>query len=155
MVRNIVGFVAGYIAIGVVVMGGFVAGPLLLGIDRVIAPGTYQATPLWLWIALAIGLVGAIVGGAVCRAIARSRTPAYVLMALVLVVGLAMAVRGKAASEDVAPRPEGLSAMDVLRQAQEHGREPLFTKITNPLAGALGVLVGAHVVDRRKRAVAR
>jgi hypothetical protein len=41
--------------------------------------------------------------------------------------------------------------LDALSAAREHPREPLVTRVSNPLAGLLGLWIGAQLALRRGR----
>jgi len=149
MIRMILGPIVGFVAMAVVVIAGFFVGPMLLGVDRVFSPGTYNATLLWQWIAVGIGLVGAFAGGLVCRLVARRDIPCYVLLALAVIPSSITIFFYPPAPEAPAVRPDGQSVMEALRDAKEHAREPLFTRITNPLAAGVGIMSGMVVARRR------
>lgn len=152
MRRAVLGAVAGWLAMSALVMLGFTLGPLLLGLERVFEPGTYQATPLWIALAALIGLGGALAGGWIAARIGRSRGPLIALAVLVVVgtvVNEARAVRTRGV--EPAARPAGQSVLDALSAAREHAREPLITRIGNPIAGLLGLWIGVQLALRRGR----
>lgn len=158
MIRRILGPIVGYVVMAVVVMVGFVVGPMLLGVDLVLSKGTYNATPLWQWIAVGIGLVGAFAGGLVCRLVARRDIPCYVLIAIAVIPSsVAIIVYPPPPAEPAEPavRPDGLSVMEALRDSREHAREPLFTRITNPLAAGIGIGLGMLAARRINRHLSR
>ncbi len=155
MIRMILGPIVGYIVMAIVVMVGFVVGPMLLGADMIFGKGTYNATPLWQSIAVGIGLVGAFAGGLVGRLVARRDIPCYVLLALAVIPSsIAICVYPPSPAEP-AVRPDGLSVMEALRDSREHAREPLFTRITNPLAAGLGISLGMLAARRTHASRAR
>lgn len=144
MKQSLFGFVAGWFTMSVLVMGLFVAGPALLGVERVFEPGRWEATPLWIGLAMGIGFVGGAVGAWVGVRVGRGRGPAVAMGLVMLVAGAVALTRPAPAPQGEPPaRPEGLSFLEAMEGARQHGREPLVTRITNPLAGILGVALGA------------
>lgn len=148
--RSILGFIAGYITLAVIVMIGFLAGMFILGVDRVLQPESYDASMLWVLTALGITVIAAIAGGIVCQLIARSRNASIVLAVTLLVLGAAMGFAQPQPTNERPARPADQSTMEVLKAIKEVGREPLFTRITNPIGGAIGVLAGALLVKKMK-----
>lgn len=148
MVRPILGVVVGYVVMSVVVVAGFLVGPLALGVDRVLTPGTYEASGLWVGIAMVISLAAALAGGAVCRLIARTPKSAYAIAAVVVVFGVFGLVMYKPAPSPAPVRPPEQTMEELMAGIQEHAREPLVTVVTNPIMGVLGVLGGSWAVGR-------
>jgi len=151
MKRAILGTVAGWVTMALVVMAGFVAGPLALGLDRVLEPGTYRATALWIGLAMGIGLIGGAAGGFVAARVSRGRGAVLALIALVLVGTLASELTREPAPDPPIARPADQPALEALQAAQEHGEEPPITRVTNPLVGVAGLLLGAALARRGKR----
>lgn len=147
--RALGGLVAGWLALGVIVIAGFAAGPALLGLERVFEPGSYRATPLWIAVALAIGLVAACAGGWLAARIGRGRGAPLALAVLVLVGAILSELRLTPEGAPVA-RPPEQSVLEALAASREHAREPLVTRVTNPLAGLLGVALGAALALLRR-----
>ena len=146
--RSVLGVVAGWVTLALLVAAGFVLGPWLLGLERVFVPGEYRATPLWVYLAMGIGFVGALAGGYVATRIGRGRGPVAVLLLVVLGSTAVSELTREAPSEAPPARPATESTLEALRAAQEHGEEPLLTRITNPLVGVLGLLLGARLARR-------
>lgn len=151
MIRSVIAVVVGYVVLAAVIMTCFMIGPRLLGLERVFEPGRYEATALWTGIAMVLSLMGALVGGAVCGAIARSSRPVFVLAGLLALMGLAMAFAQKAPDAAPPPRTPDMPWSTVMENAMKHSREPLITRITNPLLGFVGVIVGGMLTARRQR----
>ncbi|QDU66751.1 hypothetical protein [Engelhardtia mirabilis] len=148
MSRKVLAVLAGWLVLTVVVMAGFALGSMALGFERVLRPGSYDASPLWIAISSGITLVAALCAGVVSTLIGRGTGPARVLAAAVLVLGTGAAIAGDG-RPDPPPRVEGASAREVMAALAEHGREPLVTRISNPLLGLTGILVGWASVRRR------
>lgn len=141
--RTFAAVVIGYLAIAVVVFGGLSLAYLALGPELAFRPRSFAVSPLWIAVNFAISFGAAVVGGRVARGIGRSITAVHVLAALVLVLGLFLALIG--APETLGPRENTLGAMDAMRQAQT----PLWIMVLTPIIGALGVLLGGGALGRR------
>lgn len=147
--RAVGGFLAGWLAMGLVVIAGFLLLPLLLGIERVFEPGLYQATPLWIALAMPIGLAGGCAGGWLAARIG-GRGPVFALAALMLASTLLVEL-AREPDGPPAVRAADQSTFEALVAAREHAREPLVTRVTNPLVGLLGLGLGASLALRRSR----
>ncbi len=92
MLRKIIGVVAGYVAMAVLIFILFTVLYLILGADGAFQPGNYQASGTWLVLSFILGLIAAVVGGFVCVLIAKDKKAALWLAGLVLVLGLILAI---------------------------------------------------------------
>lgn len=153
MLRSISGFVLGWLVMGLLVMASFVVGPLVLGVERVLEPGTYEATTLWVVLAMGIGLVAGAAGGWVAARVGRGTGPVAALALLMVLSTACTELNRSPAPEPAAPveRPAEQDVMELLAGMQEHGREPLVTRIGNPLVGLLGLALGAGLALRGAR----
>lgn len=140
MGRAIGAVVLGYVVMAVVVFIFFTLAWLVLGADGAFAPGTYEVSGVWIAMSIVVGLVAAILGGFVCAVIAKSATPPKVLAAIVLVLGLAMAIP-ELGGEAPAERPAEVS----MSEATQNAGQPGWILLLNPLIGAVGVLVGSRL----------
>ena len=142
MLRAALAVIAGYLTIFVVVFAGLTLGYLALGADRAFRPDSYEVSLLWIKGWAVVSFAAAIVGGIVCAAIARTRTPVVVLVALVLVLGAGQAI-GVAAAPKREPeslvRPPDATFADTLGAAHS----PLWVAMVTPVLGAVGVIAGA------------
>lgn len=148
MLRDVLGVIAGSAAAIAFTFAAFSAAYLLLGAERAFKPRSFQVSTLWLILGFAVVLLAALLGGALCRLIARSMNPAYVLAAIVLVLGVVMAVPTLTAGEDEPFRRAGLTMLEAMTRA----RQPMVAAMLSPLIGAAGVVVGATLVDRASAA---
>src|SRR4051794_9819241 len=88
MIKAIVGVIAGYflmaVVIGILCLAGFVT----LGPDRFFQADSYQVSTLWMGISLVISISSSVLGGHVCAVIGKSIGACKVLALIVLVFGL-------------------------------------------------------------------
>jgi len=148
MFRSVLAVIAGYVAMFVLVFAMFSMAYLLMGADRAFKPGSYQVTALWAVVSFVLGLLAAVVGGVVCAVLARRSRPPLALAALVLVLGLLMAVPVATAPKPTSQpaRTAAVGNFEAMRQA----RQPVWVALVNPFLGAAGVLLGARVGRRYK-----
>lgn len=151
MLRIILAIVLGYVAMGVLVMLGFSL--VFLAPDFAYEKDSFDVTPGWLIYALILGLVAAMVGGAVTAKIARSMClPALLIFAAIaFVVGLVSAAAnlqrpkpptGEAAEQKVAKMT---TAERVTESVQ-----PIGYSFALPFVGAAGIIAGGLLVARRR-----
>lgn len=140
MVRHLAGAVAGYLAMAIFIIVTFAAAFPLLGIDRLFAPGTYDASMFWIALSFALGLAGAVIGGVVSASVGRSPRAVYMLAVLVLLFGVASAAAGMRDATRGGVRPAGATMTD----AMSFARQPVWVMVVNPLVGVAGVLLGGR-----------
>ncbi|MCY3808928.1 MAG: hypothetical protein OXG58_05820 [Gemmatimonadetes bacterium] len=137
--RNVGGAVLGWVVMAVCVTGLMIGLFALLGPDRVFRPGGLEPTPAWLIASIAIGLAAAVAGGTVCAKVASDRRGVLMLIALVVVLGVADALAQRPPPEVTAPEVVGF--LEALGSA----RPPAWISWLSPLLGAVGTLVGAGI----------
>lgn len=144
IVGSLAGAIAGYVVMAVFIMATFALAFPVLGIDRLFAPGTYEASTSWIALSLVLGLAGAMLGGWVAWYVSPKSRAVAALAGLVLVFGLFSA---QAAQKEVVARggPRGPNA--TMSDVMAHARQPTWITFLNPLLGAVGVLIGG----RRRR----
>ena len=144
VVGSLAGAIAGYIVMAIFIIATFAAAFPILGIDRLFAPGTYEASTSWIVLSLVLGLTGAVLGGWVAGYVSPKSHAVMALAGLVLVFGLFSA---QAAQNEEIPRggPRGPNA--TMSDVMANARQPTWITFLNPLLGAVGVLIGG----RRKR----
>ena len=135
------------------VSGSFAAAWMVMGADGAYKEGLWEISTTWMIMAIVVGLIAAMIGGAVCAAIAaKGSKAAMALAALVLVFGLALAGRQLAATpEDMPTVREGDVTMF---EAMENSQEPTAMLFGNSVIGFVGVLIGARLVGHRSAAAA-
>jgi hypothetical protein len=147
MLRTVGSVIAGYVVMAIAIMVLFAAAYPVLGIDRLFAPGTYQASMGWILLSILLGFAAAAAGGWVAARLAPGSSAPRWLAALVMVLGLLTAA-SIVMTDDPArggPRPDGAAMADVMAHAQQ----PLWVALLNPLLGAAGVLAGAGAGKRK------
>lgn len=141
--RNVGGAVLGWVVMAVCVTGLMIGLFALLGPDRVFGPGGLEPTPAWLVVSITIGLAAAVAGGAVCARVASDRRGVLMLIAFVVVLGVADALAQGPPPEVTAPEVVGF--LEALGSA----RPPAWISWLNPLLGAVGTLLGAGIASPR------
>lgn len=146
MLRAIAGVIVGYIVMFVVVFVAFTAAYLAMGADRAFRPDSYDVSMLWIALSVIVSLVAAIAGGMTCAAIAEpgSKAPTA-LAAVVLVLGLLSAVPVLLDDSEPVARTGTVSNMDAMMQA----KTPVWSAITTPILGVVGVMIGAGLVRKK------
>lgn len=139
MLRAIVGVIASYIVMAVIITIVFIGLFLALGVERVFQPDSYEVSLLWLVISIAISVGSAVVGGYVCTAISRSMRACQVLALIILVLGIILCLPKM--REDPHVRAGDVPTLQVMNLAQM----PPWMHVLNPFLGAVGVLVGARM----------
>lgn len=142
MGRAVMAVVAGYATMFAFVFVTFSLAYLLLGAERTFASGTYEVSGAWILVSFVLSFVAAIAGGRACRRLARAARPVTVLAALVLVLGLVLAMPTLNAPSDPATlqRSADVGTMAAMQKA----RTPAWVALLTPLVGAIGVLLAAR-----------
>lgn len=139
MLRAIVGVIASYIVMAIIITIVFLGLFLALGVERVFQTDSYEVSPLWLVISIAISVGSAVVGGYVCAAISRSMRACQVLALIILVLGILLCLPKM--REDPHVRAGEVPTLQVMHLAQV----PVWMHLLSPFLGAIGVLVGARM----------
>jgi hypothetical protein len=146
MGRNILGVIAGYVAMFLIVFLVFTVAYLAMGAERAFKESSYDVSTLWIMVSVIVGFFAALVGGAVCALVSkRSMGATLSLMVLVLVLGAvsALMAMGKEAPEgDAAVRGPETSNTEAMMNAQQ----PAWILIANPIIGVFGVMTGAMML---------
>lgn len=139
MLRATGAVLAGYAVMFLSVFLTFSGLYLTIGADGAFEPGTYDVSVLWLVCSTVLNIVAALAGGLVCALIAHGGRAPGALAALVLLLGLAMAIP----VVNAPPASELRSAAVPNMEAMMKARTPVWVALTNPLIGAVGALAGA------------
>ena len=153
MGRAILGVIVGYIVLTGVVFGAFTVAWMVMGADGAYKEGLWEVSTAWMIMAIVVGLIAAMIGGAVCAAIAaKGSKAAMVLAGLVLVFGLALAGYKLAAPQE--DRPTVREGDVTMFEAMQNSQEPTAMLFANAVIGFVGVLIGARLVRHKSAAVA-
>lgn len=147
MPRGLGAVVVGFLAMMLLVFVLFSVAYTVMGEDRAFFPGLFAVTPLWSLVTLEINLVGGLVAGELCVVVSRGPKAPFVLAMAVLLLGVVSALPSvRAAGAPHLRRPAGVGPMEALAMA----RQPAWLLALTPVAGALGVLLGARAWLRRR-----
>jgi hypothetical protein len=149
MWKAILGVIVGYVVIFVWVMVTMAVALMVLDRSFAYEQGTLEATGRWSLVAIALGLVGAILGGFVTAVIAPSprRTPVKVLAGILLVLGLALAVLHVLVDDPTAEPSKPVAQMSMFEAASE-SIAPTWYNFAIPVVGCVGVLIGGGLKRR-------
>ncbi|MBD3404494.1 hypothetical protein GF420_16510 [candidate division GN15 bacterium] len=142
MVKNILGVIVGYIVMFVFVFITFGLAFMILGTEGSFKPGSYDVSGIWIVISIILGFIAAVLGGLVCTMISKNIKATMVLAAVVLVLGVAMAVptlsdSGAADTQRAADVP--------MMEAMQKADQPSWLAFLNPILGAIGTMVGGRL----------
>jgi hypothetical protein len=140
MLRIIAGIIVGWIVMAVLVMATFGITMMVLGLDRILKPGTYWTTDTFNVIVLAGGLLAAIVGGMVCKIISRDSRATLILAAIVLIMGIGSAVMNMN-KPDPPPRAGAATMQDIAT----HGKEPNWFAVMKTVLAVAGLVIGSSL----------
>ncbi|MGH7540667.1 MAG: hypothetical protein ACRELC_06695 [Gemmatimonadota bacterium] len=145
MGKTIGAVILGYAVIVAVVFVTFGIAYALLGPDRSFQASTYDVSAIWIALAIALGLLAAVIGGRVTRAVAGNYRAVKILAVVVLVIGLVLAVAERDRVAAPAVRPPDAPMMEAMQSA----RQPAWLLFLNPVIGVVGVLCGGGSLRRR------
>ena len=145
---NTLAVVAGYLAMAIIIFIVFTLAYLIMGPDRAFKPAVYDVSTLWIAISFLVGLSAAILGGKVCRLIARNLTaPKYLIMVVgawgVLLALMAVSTTAPELGIRAAGEPTAMQAMNVAIQ-------PDWISWSNPFIGMLGAALGSGLLLSRR-----
>jgi hypothetical protein len=149
MLRGVLGVIAGYVVMFVLIMITFTIAYLLMGTGGAFKEGTYDVTGLWILASIVLSALAAVGGGFACAAISRSAKAPLVLAAIVLVLGIAMAVPSLSPDEgEEMVRTGDVGNMEAMQNAQQPG----WLALATPFIGAAGILLGTRFKGSPKMA---
>lgn len=143
MVRAILAVIVSYIAMFVLTFAAFTCAYFILGADQAFKPKLFLASNRWIALSFVVYLVVAVIGGFICAAIAKGGKAPLVLAALVLVVGLLLAIPAVAKQRANAKMVRAGSTSNI--EAMQKAFWPTWVPFTFPFVGAIGVLVGGKL----------
>src|SRR5919112_127778 len=120
MARSILAVVVGYATLALGIFVSFTLLYLVLGADRSFAPGSYDASTLWVLTSFPLGVAASVAAGYVCAALARGGRAPLALAVVVLALGLLFAIPVLRAADDVLPARAGdVSNMEAMQHARQ------------------------------------
>lgn len=141
--RNFGGAVLGWVVMFgcvVILMAGFW---MMLGADGAFQAGSWEVSGAWNFGTIVINLIAAVVGGLVCAKVAADKRGVWMLVALVVVLGVASALPDASmADAATSVRPSDVPMTEAMMSA----REPRWMAWLYPVLGAVGALLGARLV---------
>lgn len=147
--RAIASVIVGYFTMFVAIFATFTVAYLMMG-NGAFEEGSYDVSTLWIVLTCVLGLIAAILGGLVSALIAvRGSKAPTVLAALVLVLGLLMAIPVITAPKDEEPAARTGEVSNI--EAMQNAQQPVLTALLNPLIGAVGIIIGARVRGGRSK----
>ena len=148
MVRKIMGVIAGYVEMIAFVFISFSVLYLILGPEGSFEAGTYEVSPVWIAMSIILGLIAAVLGGYVCKLIARSKKPAIVLAGVVWLLSIIMAIPSLGATEEEIIKKRSTDVSN--GEAMQNAKQPVALLLLNPFIGVLGVLGGSKLYKNKK-----
>ncbi len=147
--RGVLAVIVGYVTMAAWVSVVMTVAFALLGVDFVFVGGTTQVSQNWVILALALSLIGALIGGVVAAWVGRSprNRPVFALAAMVLALGLLVAAGHWNASRagDAGATPQPLPESVSFREAAASGVAPMWYHLAVPLIGYAGVMLGGRL----------
>lgn len=142
VLRILLGVAFGYVAIMAFVFVSFSLVYLAMGPDTANRPNSYEVSAVWVAVSFVLGFVAALAGGWVAAVISHRTSGPKVLAALVLLLGLVMAISmvTSTQAQTAGPRPADVGAMEAMQKSIT----PVWVGLLNPLVGAAGVLLGGR-----------
>lgn len=139
MVRKILGVIVGYIAMVIFIMVSFSLVYLAMGADNAYMPNSYKVSTLWVAVSgIGLGIIGALIGGYICKLISQSAGAVKVFAGIIFVLGLVVAVLQMNSEKPNEVRTSDVSNFEAMRK----GQAPLWFTFLNPVIGAIGILIG-------------
>ena len=138
MLRNILAAIVGYVAILAVLFALSSLLWMMLGPSGAFEPGTWEVAGGWILGSIALGFVGAYIGGRVCAQVAHDANGAMILIAIMVVLGVVSTLIPVEVA--TGPRPDDVSMLDATRSA----RQPAWLTWLNPVIGVVGVWLGSR-----------
>src|SRR5712692_5161754 len=92
MLRSVLGVIVAFILLGILQVAAFMTIYALMGADWSFKPASYQPSTRWTAMQFVVIMVTSIIGGLICAAIAKGGRAPLALAAVVLVLGLGLAL---------------------------------------------------------------
>jgi len=118
----------------------FTGAHVVLGIERILQPDSYEVTTLWLVIYGAIYFAGGILACLICVAISRTQRTCQVLAFVIFVAGVLLCIPAMRDSGGLNIRAGEVTIMEAMKLA----KLPHWMHLLGPALGAAGVLLCAR-----------
>jgi len=143
MARSIFGVIIGYVVMAVTIMVTFSIVYIIIGTEASYKPESFEVSTLWIIISIIVSLFAAVIGGFVCSLISKNTKTSLILAAVVLVLGIALAIPEQTHSDEGVPqvRTGDVSIIDAMSKS----KQPDWITIITPLIGAVGVVWGGRL----------
>ncbi|HEX6278605.1 MAG TPA: hypothetical protein VFZ49_01200 [Pyrinomonadaceae bacterium] len=141
MLRSILGAIAGYIIMVLVIFLLFTVAYLAMGADMAFGPGGYDVSMTWIAVSFVLGFIAAVIAGYLAAVIGNSSTAVKILAGIVLVLGIVSVIMVSMSPRSTDPRTTETPNLEAMSKAQT----PLWVALLNPLIGIAGVLVGGSL----------
>jgi MFS family permease len=145
MLRSVLGVIVAFILLGILQVAAFMTMYALMGTDWSFKPTSYQASTRWTAMQFVIVLVTSIIAGLICAAIAKGGRAPLALAAVVLVLGLGVAVLSTSMRPDTHEVRIGSVSQ---KDARDKARHPVWVVFLGPFIGAVGVVIGGKLRRR-------
>lgn len=146
MLRSVLAVIVAYILTFILQVAAFTTIYTLMGANWSFKPASYQASTRWTAMQFAVVLVTAIIGGLICAVIAKGGRAPLALAAVVLVLGLGLALLSTALrpADTNEVRTGNVPNMEAMSKA----RHPMWVVFLGPFIGAVGVVIGGKLRRR-------
>ena len=137
---------AGFLAMSGVALASFLAASALLGTERILVPGSFEASSLWNAVTIVLGFAAAIAGGLACGWVTRRAAATYTLVGVAALFGVAFA----AMNPNLAWQDRGAGFVPTSFEAQFAARIPAWLLFSYPALDTIGILLGAALARRTR-----
>src|SRR5260221_2735984 len=146
MLRSSLGVIVGYIVMFILQVAAFMTIYSLMGPNWSFRPASYDASTRWTVTQFGVILVTTIIAGLICAAIAKGGKAPLALAAVVLVLGLALALASTALrpADTHEIRTGSVPNMEAMSKA----RHPSWVIFLSPIIGAVGLVIGGKLRRR-------
>ena len=143
MLRSVLAVVVGYIVMFILQLAAFMTIYTMMGPNWSFKPASFEASTRWTLMQFAVILVTAAIAGLFCAAIAKGGKAPLALAAVVLVLGLGLAVAHPAMQPADTHEVRTGNVANIFR-----ARHPTWVVFLGPFIAAVGVVIGGKLKRR-------